>query len=277
MDARANGGAVSLRSIVRRVFRLGILAALAMTTIGPLVLLAVWSGSHEWFFPALLPQHWGMGGWEWLWSGGGRIEEAIWNSTLIGLADGMIGCAVAFPIGRAIARLSGWRRYVAAAAVFSPVVAPPISLGIGVQYLMLKVSLAGNVAGVLLAHLVPTVGYLTLYFMSVFAAFDSRIEDEARTLGANRMQVALRVTLPMLRRQIAEAVAIGFLISWAQYALTLTVGEGVVHTLPIEVFSYMRSGNGSFAAAAALVMILPPLAAIAAARYAARNTAVSPL
>ena len=241
------------------------------------MLLVLWSASGEWFFPALLPQRWSPDGWAWLYQGGDRIAVAVRNSVLLGIADGVIGCAVAFPIGRSLARLTGWRRYMAAAAVFSPVAAPPIALGIGIQYFLLRIGAGGTAAGVLLAHLVPTVGYLSLYFLSVFATFDSRVEDEARTLGATPHQVLFYITLPMMRRQITEAVAIGFLISWAQYALTLTVGGGAVHTLPLEVFSYMRSGSGNYAASAALVMIVPPLLALAAARYAAGRTVVSPV
>lgn len=253
------------------------LAALVISAMGPLILLVAWSASAEWFFPALAPQRWSLAGWEWLFQDGGRIAGAVRNSLSLGIADGVVGCAVAFPIGRAMSRLAGWRRYLAAAAVFSPVAAPPIALGIGIQYFMLQIGVGGTTLGVLLAHLVPTVGYLSLYFLSVFAGFDSRMEDEARTLGATFHQVLFRITLPMMRRQIAEAVAIGFLISWAQYALTLTVGGGTVHTLPLEVFSYMRAGSGNYAASAALVMIVPPLLALAAARYAAGHTVVSPV
>ncbi|MEO8878876.1 MAG: ABC transporter permease subunit [Gemmatimonadaceae bacterium] len=250
---------------------------MTISGIGPLLLLVVWSASQEWFFPALTPQRWSVGGWQWLFQGGERIAVAARNSVLLGIADGVIGCAIAFPIGRAMSRLMGWRRYAAAAAVFSPVAAPPIALGIGLQYFLLRIGVGGTVVGVLLAHLVPTVGYLSLYFLSVFVAFDRRVEDEARTLGASFRQVLFRITLPMMRRQLMEAVAIGFLISWAQYALTLTVGGGAVHTLPLEVFSYMRAGNGNYAASAALVMIVPPLLALAAARYAAGRTVVSPV
>ncbi|MEO6864078.1 MAG: ABC transporter permease subunit [Gemmatimonadaceae bacterium] len=253
------------------------LTALTISAIGPLVLLVLWSASGEWFFPALMPQRWSPDGWGWLFQSGDRVAVAVRNSVLLGIADGFIGCAIAFPIGRAISRLTGWRRYMAAAAVFSPVAAPPIALGIGIQYFLLRIGVGGTAVGVLLAHLVPTVGYLSLYFLSVFVVFDSKIEDEARTLGATSRQVLFYVTLPMMRRQVTEAVAIGFLISWAQYALTLTVGGGTVHTLPLEVFSYMRAGSGNFAASAALVMIVPPILALAAARYAAGRTVVSPV
>lgn len=261
------------KSIVRHAA----LILLTFSALGPLALLVVWSMSGQWFYPALLPQHWSLAGWGWLSSDSTRITAAIRQSLLLAVLNGVIGTAVSFPIGRGIWRLHGWRRHVAAAAVFVPVAAPPIALGIGIQYVLLTLGLGATTVGVLLAHLVPTTGYLSLYFLAVFTLYDARIEDEARTLGATPRQVLFSVVFPILRRQIAEAVAIGFLISWAQYALTLTVGGGVVHTLPLEVFAYMKSGAGNYAASAALVMILPPLIALAAARFAAGRTSVSPV
>ncbi len=137
------------------------LTALTISAIRPLILLVTWSASGEWFFPALMPQGWSLDGWGWLVQSGDRIAIAVRNSVLLGIADGVIGCAIAFPIGRAISRLTGWRRYMAAAAVFSPVAAPSIVLGIGIQYFLLRLGVGGTAPGVLLAHLVPTVGYLS--------------------------------------------------------------------------------------------------------------------
>lgn len=224
--------------------------------------------SGRWFYPSLLPQSFSAAGWSALAQSGQRLGIALRGSVVLAVLNGVVGCAVAFPLGRTIARLSGWARYVAAAAVFAPIAAPPIAFGIGVEYFFLSVGLGATTLGVLLAHLVPTIGYLSLYFVGVFTVLEPGAEDEARTLGATRRQVLFLVTIPILRRQIVEAVAIGFLISWSQYALTLTVGAGAVHTLPLEVFAYMRDGQGSYAAAAALVMIVPPMLLLFAAQSA---------
>lgn len=252
-------------SVVRSIT----LLALGMSAVVPLLLLVVWSLSGRWFYPSLLPQSWSTDGWRALAESGQRLGVALRGSVVLAVLDGAIGCALAFPIGRAISRLSGWPRYVAAAAVFAPIATPPIAFGIGIQYFLLTIGLGSTALGVLFAHLVPTVGYLSLYFMGVFSAMDIGVEDEARTLGATARQVLFSVTIPILRRQIIEAAAIGFLISWSQYALTLTVSAGAVHTLPLEVFAYMRAGEGSYAAAAALLMIIPPLLLLGAAQLAA--------
>ncbi|MGI8546518.1 MAG: ABC transporter permease [Gemmatimonadaceae bacterium] len=253
------------------------LLVLGISAVVPFALLVLWSVSGRWFYPSLLPQSFSIDGWKALAQSGQRLGVALRNSLALAAIDGVVGCAVAFPLGRSIARLRGRARYVAAAAVFAPIAVPPIAFGIGIQYFLLSIGVGSTALGVLLAHLVPTVGYVALYFMGVFSIVDVGFEEEARTLGASARQVLFSVTIPILRRQIIEAAAIGFLISWSQYALTLTVGGGSVHTLPLEVFAYMRDGQGSYAAAAALLMIVPPVLLLFAAQHASAQHATQPV
>jgi putative spermidine/putrescine transport system permease protein len=250
-----------------------LLAALALSATVPLGLLAVWSVSGPWFYPALLPGAVTAESWRQLL--GGDLATAAGRSVALGLGTAATGTAVGLPVGRALARLTGWRRRLGAALVFLPVAAPPVALAVGVQVFFLRLGLGGSALGVLLAHTVPAAGYLALYFLGVFAAYDPGPEEEARTLGATPRQAFWRVTLPALRRQVGEAAALGFLVSWAQVAFTQLVGGGLVRTLPTEVFSYVRSGQDRYAAAGALLLSLPPLLALAAARVAARRATVS--
>jgi ABC-type spermidine/putrescine transport system permease subunit II len=129
---------------------------------------------------------------------------------------------------------------------------------------------------VLLAHVVPASGYLALFFAGVFEGRDAHAEDEARTLGATPAQTLARVTLPMLRRELAEAWALGFLVSWAQVATTQLVGGGRVHTLALDVYDALRAGSDREAAVGALLLGVPPLAALAAARWLAARGATPP-
>ena len=255
--------------------RVVLFAGLLATSIGPLAILGIWATSGPWLFPALLPDWFTFAGWRA--DGLGALGPALATSATIAIATGVVGCALALPIGRALARLTGWRRHAAAAAAFLPVAAPPLALGTGLQVAALAAGVGGTAAGVLLAHLVPAVGYLSLFFLGTFTLYDARAEAEARTLGASAWQAWWRVTIPMLRRQIGEAVALGFLISWTQFALTLVVGGGAVRALPLEVFALVRAGQDRAAAIGALLLIVPPLAALAGLRWAARRTAVTPL
>jgi putative spermidine/putrescine transport system permease protein len=257
-----------------RWLRLLLLAALALGAVGPLVLLVVVSLGREWFFPALLPAAWTAESWTAL-QQGGRLAGAALSSLLLATGAGLIACVAGLPIGRALARLDGWRRHLGAAAAFLPVAAPPLALGTGLELTFLRLGLGGSYFGVLLAHAVPAVGYASLFFLGVFTLFDARIEEEARSLGATPRDVFVRVTLPMLRRPIAEAFALGFLVSWAQVPLTLLIGGGAVRTLPLEVFAFVQAGQDRFAATGALLLVIPALLALAAAALAARTTDVA--
>ncbi len=240
------------------------IAALTVSALAPLVLLGVWSVGDRWFFPALLPPRLTAGAWKALL--GGQLGIDVIVSGVVASATAAIACALALPVGRAMARLSGWRRRVAAAVAFLPVAAPPIALGLGLQYAFATLGLTGTVGGVILAHVVPATGFLAIYFSGVFTALDPRIEDEARSLGARPLQVWTHITIPIVRSQIGDALALGFLVSWAQVPLTLVIGGGIVRTLPLAVYDYVRAGETRYAAAGALLLTMPPMLALLAAR-----------
>jgi putative spermidine/putrescine transport system permease protein len=263
------------RGAVGRTWRMMLLAILTLSSIGPMLLLAVWSVSGAWFFPALRPRTVTLAAWRSAVSDHALIS-ALGTSAVLAIGTAILACGVAVPFGQQLARLAGWRRYVGAAAAFLPVAAPPLALGTGLQVAALAAGLGGTVLGVLLAHLVPAVGYLSLLFLGTFTLLDARPAEAARTLGASQWQVWWRVTLPQLRQPIAEAVAIGFLISWTQFALTLVVGAGAVRTIPLEVYAYVQAGEDRMAAVGALLLILPPALALASLRWAALRTAVLP-
>lgn len=256
-----------------RFARAAAVGLLAASAAAPFLLLALWSVGHDWFYPALLPPRFTGQSWAEL-LGGERLLTATLTSLALGLGTGALACAAGLPVGRSLARLDGWRRHAGAALAFLPVAAPPIALATGLQFSFLRLGLGGTFAGVLLAHAVPAVGYGSLYFLGVFAVFDSRVEDEARSLGATPRQTLRYVLLPLLRRPLADAFALGFLVSWAQVPLTLLVGGGPVRTLPIEVFALVQAGQDRPAATGALLLLAPALAALAATRLAASRTEV---
>ncbi len=258
-----------------RLLRPVALALVALVALLPFALLLLWSLAGSWRFPTLWPTEIGLDAWRSV-VRGGATAHALGVSTLLAAGVGVIGTAIALPAGRVLVRLRGPRRHLAAAAAFLPVAAPPIALGTGLQLALLRAGVGGTTTGVLVAHLVPAVGYLALFWLGVLDAHDRRAEDDARTLGASPLQTWTRVVLPMLRAPIAESFALGFLVSWSQFALTLVIGGGAVRTLPLEVFAYVGAGQDRLAAAGALLLGVPPVLALAAVRLGARRTGVAP-
>ncbi len=251
-----------------------LLALLALWTLLPLVVLLLATTSGGWRFPSLLGQDPGPAAWSRLFRSSGRLAGAFLESLLLALSTGAVSAAAGLPLGRALSGLRGWARALGAGSAFLPVVAPPLALGVGLQFTFLRLGLGGTFPGVLLSHLVPALGYTSVYFLSVFWAFDREIEAEARRLGAGPWQTLRRVTLPLLRRPLAEAFVLGFLVSWAQVPLTLLVGQGRIRTLTVEVLAWMGAGQDALAAAGSLFLALPPLLLMAVVALAVRRAEV---
>jgi putative spermidine/putrescine transport system permease protein len=239
-----------------------LLILLGLSALAPLALLALTSVAGRWFYPDFLPGELTSESWRSLLDGN-RLAGAAGTSLAVAAATAAVAVTLGLPLGRALARLNGWRRHLGAAAAFLPVAAPPIALATGLQLALLTLGLGGTYPGVTLAHAVPALGYVALYFLGVFLLLDPRVEDEARSLGATRVQIWTRVLAPMLRRPIAEALVLAFLVSWAQVPLTLLIGGGAVRTLPVEVLAFVRAGQDRYAATGALLLIVPAALAIA--------------
>ncbi len=257
----------------RTLYRTGLIAGLAAGALLPLATLVATSLGRDWHWPALIPAHIDATAWTGSLATGGRLGHALFMSLALAIATGALCAVLGLPAGRAIATLRGWRRRIAAGAAFLPIAAPPIALGVGLQYTLLSLGLGGRFTGVLLAHLVPAAGYATLYFVGVFALLDPGYEEAARSHGAGPWGALWRVTLPLMRRPAADAFLIGFLSSWVQFALTLVVGGGAVRTLPLEIFAYVGAGEDRYAAVGALLLLVPPLIALGVARVVAGRTA----
>ncbi len=236
-----------------RRWGLVLLVTVALMPIGTLALRA-WAAA--WPFPLLLPISTAgavLPAWP-------RLAKATVTGIALALAVGAISTPLAMLASRALARASARMRALGQALAFLPVVAPPVSLGIGAALVSTQLHVAGTWSGVMLTHLLPATGYATLFLTAALDRYEFAAEDAARTLGASPIDVIRRIVIPMLRPRILEAFALAALVSWGQLALTLLVGEGAVRTLPVELLAFVNSGDDRLGALSALVLTLPPLA-----------------
>lgn len=233
--------------------------ALAGWMILPLIPLVIWSFAHGWRFPDLLPQDFALRAWGTALSPVTGVWHSFGLTVLIGGLTTLLALLIGLPAGRALG-LHQFRGKTAVLVVLAaPAILPGIALAFGLQGIFLRLGLAGTITGVVLAHLVPVLPYVTLVLAAVFARFDPTLEQQARTLGATPLQCLTQVTLPAIWPGLLTAGLFAFLVSWSQYLLTLAIGAGRVETLPLLLFSSASAGRNDVTAAIAILYILPGL------------------
>lgn len=242
-----------------RTDRLRLLAGLALAgfLILPLVPLALWSVAQGWRFPALLPQAWSGRAWAHALDPGSGVLDSLAVTTLIALATTLIAALIGVLAGRALGLYRFRGKGIVTLLLLAPAVLPSIAVVFGLHGLFLRLGLTGTVAGVILAHLIPVLPYMTLVMAAVFSRLDPDLEAQARTLGATPFQTFRAVTLPAILPGLLTASLFAFLVTWSQYLLTLAIGGGRVQTLPLLLFSFTSAGRNDLAGAIALLYILP--------------------
>ncbi len=240
-----------------RLIRLAATIALVVWFAVPFLPLALWSFADAWSFPSPLPTSWGLRG----------VEDAVGFGALPAFARsvllGLIVAAVATPLGALAARALTFGAVpfprTVSAMLLAPIALPPFAAVLGVNVLLLRVHVP-SAAGVVIVLVVLALPYTAFVMRAAYGAYDLSYEEEARLLGAGRLQVLRRIQLPMIAPALARAAFFAFLIAWSDYIVTLIVGGGEIVTLPLVVASAAAGlGNDAAVAVMSLTAVLPPI------------------
>ena len=244
----------------RRVVDMGVLLA----TIAPILVLGVQAVSVRWFFPDVIPHSFTL---QPLRSTvtDPNVASSFVTGLRLSLAVTSVAIVLAWPAARTLAGVGRGLRVAVVGVLFLPSLLPAVGLAMGVDVMLIRLGLAGTFVGVLLAHLVPALPYVVAVLTAAFARRDQRIEAQAATLGAGPLQRLRLVTVPSMRGALMVGAALGFVVSWSQYTMTLLAGSGRVVTLTMVLFAALSGGSPSTVAVLSLLVALPAGALLAAA------------
>jgi putative spermidine/putrescine transport system permease protein len=117
------------------------------------------------------------------------------------------------------------------------IMAPGLLVGFGVAVVarLLGIPLAWYTT-TFAVHVVWTLPFGFLTLLAAFNRFDTRLEEAALTLGANRWTTFWRVTFPLVLPGVIGAALFGFTLSYDEFARSL-FSTGSEQTLPLVIFA----------------------------------------
>jgi thiamine transport system permease protein len=131
---------------------------------------------------------------------------------------------------------------------------------------------------ILLAHIFYNTTIIIRIVGAALSNLDPKLEQTARTLGADPLRVWLNVTLPLLRPSILAASLLVFLFDFTSFGVILLLGNSQFSTLETEIyFQAVKQFNLPLAALLAIIQLLCTLAvSILYSKYAIRSTQYNP-
>lgn len=108
-------------------------------------------------------------------------------------------------------------------------------------------------------------------------AVDTKLEDAAATLGANRFWVFLAVTLPLIMPGVIAGAILSFAKAMGEFGATITFVSnipGETQTLSLAVYTFLQVPDGEASAfRLVIVSIIIAMAALLASEFVARRVA----
>jgi spermidine/putrescine transport system permease protein len=190
--------------------------------------MAVWSGfTWEWYARA----------WQ-----NDAVIQSLRTSLLVAFLSTAIAVALGTPAALALGRHRFRGRGLVDGLFYLPVVVPEIVLGFASVVFF---GLAGwrlGFASVVAAHVAFSISYVVFVVRARLALLDPRLEEAAMDLGAPPVEAFFRVTLPLLAPGLVAAALLVFTISLDDYVVTSFVAGRGGTTLPLQIYSMVRTG-----------------------------------
>jgi spermidine/putrescine transport system permease protein len=171
-----------------------------------------------------------------------QILGALRNSLIVAGAA-TVACTL-LGTGAAIAfhRYAFKRQSQLDALVTLPIVVPEIVLASSLLLLFAAVGLRLGMLTVVLAHVAFSVSYAVVVVRARLAGFDRSLEEAAMDLGAGPWASFFKVTLPGIAPGVLAAALLVFALSIDDYVITSFVAGVGSTTLPIQIYSMVRTG-----------------------------------
>ena len=168
--------------------------------------------------------------------------EALVNSLILGVAS----CAVSAVIGTLGAvgmsqihwKTKGVLEYIS----ILPLMIPEIILGMVLMAFFYMLNLPFGMLTLLIGHTVFCIPYILMEVKARLVGMDPSLEEAARDLGASSVRVFFDITLPLIMPAVASGSLLAFAMSMDDVVISIFVNGPKLTTLPIKVYTQIRTG-----------------------------------
>ncbi len=210
------------------------IAFFAVNLIGLVGTVVVDSFGTSWF-GTLLPQAFTTRWYEYA-ANEHDLLDLLRITLVVALSVTLLGLALGMPAAYALARRQFRGKGVLLGLFLLPMLVPPMTYGIPLATLLYRVGLGGSIVGVILANLVPVLPFVILILMPFIEQVDVSLEAAARMLGAGRLQVFLRVLVPLLVPGALTAGILAVVRTVAMFELTFLLAGPHSQTLVVALY-----------------------------------------
>jgi molybdate transport system permease protein len=203
-------------------------------------------------------------------------QATVLHALRLSLECATIATAVAFllgvPLAWVLARSEARGVSLLRSLVTLPLVLPPVVGGVALLFAFGRTGVVGGwldqwfgvtipftTTAVVMAETFVAMPFLVITVEGAFRAADQGYDEAAATLGASRLTVFRRVTLPLVRPSLVAGAVLCWARALGEFGATITFAgnlPGVTQTMPLAVYLAMQTDPQAATALALLLLVV---------------------
>ena len=200
----------------------------------------------------------------WRWYGELIRDASLWaalhNSLIVASVSSLASTILGVAAALALERRPATTQRMLVAGLLLPLVVPEVMLGISLLLFFVIMHVPLGLLTVTIGHIVFNLPVVLVVMRARLRRLDPALHEAALDLGATPWQALYRVSLPLLWPAIAGALLMAFTVSMDDFIVTFfTAGPGST-TLPLKVYSMIRSGVSPVVNALSASLVLVSMA-----------------
>lgn len=170
------------------------------------------------------------------------LLEALCNSLILGvlscLISAVIGTMGAIGMSRLQLKSKGILEYIS----MLPIMIPEIILGVVLMVFFSLLHLPAGMITLVIGHTIFCIPYIFMEVKARLMGMDPALEEAARDLGATPIRALIDITLPLVMPAVWSGSLLAFAMSMDDVIISVFVTGPRVSTLPIKVYTQMKTG-----------------------------------
>lgn len=196
---------------------------------------------------------------------------AAWTSLQVAVGTVLLATSLGTAAALGLQKTSPRWRLPLTALLVSPVIIPPVIIGIGTYVLFLRWYLDGTIISLVIAHSVLAMPFVVVTVTATLAKVDPDFERAAASLGATPWTAFRRVTLPLIAPGMFAGSLFAFVTSWDEVVVSIFLTDAQTRTLPVLMWTQVRTQLTPTLAAVGVFLTVLSVIALVSMRRLERN------
>jgi len=185
-----------------------------------------------------------------------RILSALQDSLFVAFCAVGVSAVLGTMMAVGLAKYRFWGKGVYRGVSYLPLIIPDIAIAVATLVFLVTMGARLSIWTITAAHVVFCLAYIAVVVSSRLANLNPHLEEAALDLGATPVQAFIKVLLPELAPAILSGCLLAFVLSMDDLLISSFTAGGGATTLPMEIFSRVRTGVKPDINALSVVLIL---------------------